>query len=67
MPLEEDEYRLEQRIMLRAGRGKGMKKTKKLWIIKELKMDRTIEVEKPYSRKTKVITRALVKHNNYPP
>jgi len=64
--VKEDEYRLGQPIMLRASRGKGMKKTKTLWVIKELKMDGTIEVEGPYSRKTKVVTRALVKQDNYP-
>jgi len=53
--------------MLNIGRGKRIKKTKKLWVIKELKLDGTIEVEKPYSRKTKVITRTLAKQNNYPP
>ena len=59
--MEKDEYRSGQPIMLNPSRGKGMKKTKKLWVIKELKMDGTIEVEELYSRKTKVITRALVK------
>jgi len=65
-PVEEDEYQPGQLIMLTVGRGKGMKKTKKLWVIKELKLDGKIEVEEPYTRKTKVITRALVKRNNYP-
>jgi len=65
-PVEEDEYCPGQPIMLKAGRGKGMKKTNKLWVIKELKMDRTIKVEDPYSRKTKVVKRALVQ-NHYPP
>jgi len=37
------------------------------WVIKELKLDGKIEVEEPYTRKMKVITRALVKRNNYPP
>jgi len=66
-PVEEDEYQPGQPIMLSAGRGKGMKKTKNLWVIKELKLDGKIEVEEPYTRKTKVITRALVKQNNYLP
>jgi len=65
--VEENEYQPGQPIMLSAGRGKGMKKTKKLWVIKELKLDGKIEVEKPYTRKMKVITRALVKQNNYSP
>jgi len=65
--VEEDEYRSGQPIMLNAGRVKGMKKAKKLCVIKELMLDRTIEVEKPYTRKKKVITRALTKRNNYPP
>jgi len=43
--VEEDEYRPGQPIMLNAGRGKGMKKIKKLWVVKKLKMDGTIEVE----------------------
>ena len=43
--MEKDEYRLGKPIVLNAGRGKGMKKTKKYWIIKELKLDGTTEVE----------------------
>jgi len=39
-----------------------MKKTKKLWVIKELKMDGKIEVEEPYSTQTKVITKARVEN-----
>ena len=31
--VKEDEYRPRQPIMLIAGRGKGMKKTKKLWVV----------------------------------
>jgi len=65
-PVEKDEYQPRQPIMLNAGRGKGMKKTKKLWVVKKLNMDGTIEVEASYSRKTKVRTRALAKQNNYP-
>jgi len=52
--MKEEEYRPRQPIMLNAGRGKGMK-TKKLWVIKKLKLDGIIEVEEPYSRKMKVI------------
>ena len=37
-----------QPILLNACRGRGRKKTKKLWVIMELKMDRKIEVEQPY-------------------
>ena len=60
-PMEEDVYWPGQPIMLNAGRGKGMKNLKKLWVTKELKLNGTIEVEKPFARKTKVITKALAK------
>ena len=55
-----EEYRPGQPIMLNVGRGRGRKKTRKLWVFKELKMDGKIEVEEPYSRRTKVITKARV-------
>ena len=66
-PVEGDEYRPGQPIMVNAGRGRGRKKMKKLWVIKELKMDEKIEVEEPYSRRTKVITKTWVEQDNYPP
>jgi len=49
--MKEEDYRPRQLIMLNAGRGKRMK-TKKLWVIKELKLDGIIEV------KMKVIKKA---------
>ena len=65
--VEGEEYRPGQPIMLNAGRGRGRKKTRKLWVIKELKKDGKIEVEEPYSRRAKVITKARVNQDKYPP
>ena len=41
-------------------RKKGQKWNLKLWVIKELKTDGSIELEEPYSRRTKVVTRRFV-------
>jgi len=65
--VEGDEYRLGQPIMLNACRVRGRKKTKKLWVIKELRMAKKIEVKEPYSRRTKAITKTQVEKDNYPP
>ena len=65
--VEGEEYRPGQPIMLNVGRGRGRKKTRKLWVIKELKKDGKIEVEEPYLRRIKVITKARVEQDKYPP
>jgi len=51
--VEEDGYQPGQPSMLNAGRVKGMKKTKKLWVIKELKREGTIKFETRIQEKQK--------------
>lgn len=47
---------------------KGLKKKgSRLWVIKELKTDETIELEDPYSRRTKIVTRKLLQQRGHPP
>jgi len=56
-PVKEDEYNPGQPIRLGEARRKCKKKKAKLWDIKKLKTDGTIELEDPYSRRTKVVTK----------
>jgi len=67
--IEKDEYRPGQPIMLREVKLQiGLKKKgSRLWLIKELKIDGTIELESPYSRMTKVVTRKLLQQKGHSP
>jgi len=65
--VKEDEYRRGQPIKLREAKRKGKKKKAKLWVIKKLKTNETIQLEDPYSRRIKVVTRKFVQQNGYPP
>jgi len=42
-------------------------KGSRLWVIKKLRMDVTIELKSPYSRRTKVVTRKLFLQSDHPP
>jgi len=67
--IEKDEYRPGQPIMLRDAKLQIWLKTKgsRLWVIKKLKNDGTIELENPYSRRTKFVTRKLLQQRSRPP
>jgi len=60
--IEKDAYKPGQPIMLRDVKLQIGLKTKgsRLWVIKELKTNGIVELESPYSRITKVVTRKLL-------
>jgi len=42
-------------------------KGSRLWFVKEIKTDGTIELESPYSRRTKVVIGKLLQQRGHPP
>jgi len=68
----QDEFRHGQPIMFRNAKLKFQPrwlKTKgsSLWVVKEIKTNGTIELESPYSKRTKVVTRKLLQQRGRPP
>jgi len=66
-PEKEDKYSPGQPIKFREAKRGLKKKGARLWVIKKLKINRSIELEDPYSRRRKVVTRRFVQQNGYPP